>query len=210
MRAKFVPAFLSLLLAALCLSACRVVVDTRIDANGSGELRNSIVFSAEEKANFEASPENTGRSICDNLKQGGQADTEFLEEIHDGESFCTTMRSFANLSELQGYYQRLGNVTVNQLKKGLSNFVFDIQVDLTPRDGNEAAPSEWRLTLPGEIGTNNAESIEGQTLTWHIEPGAVAILHAESSVPINPWIWVGAGFAAALGIVSFYLIRKSR
>jgi phosphatidylinositol mannoside-binding LppM-like protein len=210
MRSKFVPAFLSLLLAVLYLSACRVVVETRIDQNGSGELRNSVVFSAEEKANFEASPENAGRSICDNLKQGAQVDTEFLEEIRDGETFCTTKRLFAGLSELQGYYQRLGNVRVNELKKGLSNFVFDIQVDLQPRDGNEVAPSEWRLTLPGEIGTNNAESIDGQTLIWNVDPGEVAILHAESSVPINAWIWVGAGLAAALGIVSIYLVRRSR
>src|SRR6185503_19150412 len=40
--------------AALILSACRAVVDTKISDNGSGELRSSVIFSAEEKANFES------------------------------------------------------------------------------------------------------------------------------------------------------------
>ena len=208
MRPRFVHSFFSLAFIVFCLSACRVVVETKINENGSGELHNSVVFSAEEKANFDGSPENAGKSVCDNLKQGDQADTEFLEEILNGETYCTTKRSFANLNELRGYYKRLGNVTVNELKKGLSNFVFDVQVDLTPKDGNEAAPSEWRLTLPGKIGNNNADSVNDQTLIWNVEPGEVAILHAESTVPINPWIWVGAAFVLALGMASILLIRK--
>lgn len=208
MRSKFMRAFL--FLAACFLSACRVVVETTIHENGSGALHNSVVFSAEEKDNFDASPENAGKSICDNLKQGEQADKEFLEEIRIGETYCTSMRSFANLNELQGYYERLGKVTVIELKKGLNHFIFDIQVDLTPKDGNAAASNTWRLTLPGKIGNNNAESIEGHTLTWNIEPGEVAILHAESSVPINPWIWVVMGLTIALGMVSIFLIRHRR
>ena len=194
--------------AALILSACRVVVDTKISDNGSGELRSSVVFSAEEKANFEESPENAGKSVCDNLREGSQADTEFMEEVRGDETFCTTVRSFANLNELRGFYEAMGNVTVNELKIELIKLTFDVQLDLTPKGDNKPAANEWRLTLPGEIGNNNAESIEGQTLIWKIEPGEVATLHAESSVSINPLIWVMIGLAVLLGVVSILLIRQ--
>ena len=199
---------LSLVIPALLLSACRLVVDTKLNDNGSGELRNSVVFSAGEKANFEQSPENAGISVCDNLKEGAQADTEFVEEARGDETFCTTVRSFTNLNELRGFYERMGNVTVNELKIELIKVTFDVQVDLTPKGDNKPAANEWRLTLPGEIGDHNAESIEGQTLIWKIEPGEVATLHAESSVSINPWIWVMIGLAVLLGVVSILLIRR--
>jgi len=194
--------------AALILSACRVVVDTTINDNGSGELRSSFVFSGEEKANFEGSPENAGKSVCDNLKQGAQAGTEFVEELRGNETFCTTVRSFANLNELRGFYESMGNVTVKRLKMGFGKFIFDVQVDLTPKNGNEPVPMEWGLKIPGAIGNNNSDAIEGQTLTWNIEPGEIATLHAESSVSIDPSIWVMIGLVLLLGLVSFLLIRR--
>lgn len=194
--------------AALILSACRVVVDTNINDNGSGELRSSVVFSAEEKADFEGSPENVGKSVCDNLKRDAQADTEFVEELRGDETFCTTVRSFANINELRGFYEGMGNVAVNELKIELIKLTFDVQLDLTPKDDTRPAAHEWRLTLPGEIGNNNAESMEGQTLIWKIEPGEVATLHAESSVGINPWTWVMRGLAVILGVVLILLLRR--
>ena len=212
MKPKFILALLSLAFTALFLSSCRVVVETEINQDSSGFLRSSVVFSAEEKANFEASPENAGKSLCDNLKQGVEADAEFVQELHDGETFCTTVRSFASLDELQGYYTRMGNVKVNELKMGFGQFVFDMQVDLTPKDGNEPAANEWRLTVPGEIGKNNADAIdEGQTLIWKIEPGLTRILHAESSVGLSAITLMVIGAALLfLGIVFGVLFSRIR
>ena len=196
-------ALLSLAFTALFLPSCRVLVETEIKPGGSGILRSSVVFSAEERANFESSPENAGKSLCDNLKQGVEADAEFVQEFHDGETFCTTVRSFATLDELQGYYTRMGNVKVNELKMGFGEFVFDVHLDLTTRDGNEPAASEWRLTVPGEIGNNNANVIEDQTLIWKIEPGLIRTLHAESSVGLDAKTF--ALIAAALLIVGIVI-----
>lgn len=173
-----------LILVAFTLSACRVVVETKVNDDGSGELRSSVVFSAEEKKNFESAPNNSGKSICDNLK-GAPADATFLQEARGEETYCTTVRSFDTVHELRDFYARMANVTVNELSLGLGKFVFDVQVDLTPKNGNEAAPQEWRLTIPGEVGDNNADGIEGQTLTWNIQPGQVRVLHAESAVGLN-------------------------
>jgi len=102
----------------------------------------------------------------------------------------------------------MGNITVNELKVELIKLTFDVQVDVTPKGDTKPAAHEWRLTLPGEIGDHNAESIEGQTLIWKIEPGEVATLHAESSMRINPLIWAMIGLALLLGVVSILLLRR--
>lgn len=200
-----------LIFVALALSACRVVVDTKVHKDGSGELQTSIVFSAEEKQNFESSAGNAGKSICDNLKKDAPPESTFLQqEGGNGETYCTTVRSFSTVKKLQGLYAGMGNVTVNELKFGSGRFVVDVQVDLTPRNGNEAAPLEWRLTLPGEIGNNNADMSEGSTLIWNIKPGEVRSLHAESKVGPDPLTWVIIGGAIILlGFVIAVIFARS-
>lgn len=202
---------LFLALTALLLSSCRVVVETEIRPGGSGELRSSVVFSAEEQANFEASAGNEGKGICDSLRQGSQVEAEFVEEVRDGETFCTTIRSFDSLRELRGYYGTMGNVQVNELRMALGEFIFDLQLDLTSKDENEPAATEWRLTIPGEIGDHNADAVEGQTLIWAIQPGQVKTLRAESRVGLQrtELALIGAGLLL-LGIGVGVLLSRRR
>jgi len=200
---------LVLIIAAMALSSCRSVVDTRLEEDGSGELRTSIVFSAEEKQNFDSAPGNSGKKICDNLKANSPPQTEFVEEAKGDETYCTTLHSFNTLQQLRALYEGMANVTVNDLSMFLGNFEFNIQVDLTSQDGNEAAPSEWRLTLPGEIGENNADVIDSHTLVWSIEPGEVRTLEAESTMEPGPLaqIIVG-GLIVLIGIIfAVWLVR---
>jgi hypothetical protein len=104
----------------------------------------------------------------------------------------------------------MGNVTVNVLKLESGNFLFDVQVDLQPKNGNEAAAHEWRLILPGEIGNNNADMREGSTLIWNIQPGQVRSLHAESKVGTDPLIWTIIGGAIILsGVVIVVLFARN-
>ena len=105
----------------------------------------------------------------------------------------------------------MGNVTVNEVKMRFGQFIFDVQIDLTPRDGNEPASSEWRLSVPGEIGNNNADVIEGQTLVWDIEPGSIRTLHAESAVPLDRMtlLFIG-GVILFLGIAVGALFSRIR
>ena len=199
---------LVLIVVAVALSSCRAVVDTRVEKNGSGELRTSIVFSAEEKQNFDGAPGNAGKNICDNLKGNAPPETVFMEEVKGDETYCTTLHSFHTLKQLRDLYEGMVNVTVNDLRMVLGNFVFNIQVDLTSEE-NEAAPSEWRLTLPGEIGHNNADRIENNTLVWNIEPGEVRTLEAESAV--GPGLLtqtVIGGLIVLVGIV--FAVRLAR
>jgi hypothetical protein len=198
-------------LVVVTLSACRVVVDTTVNKDGSGELRTSIVFSPEEKQNFESSPGNTGKGICDNLKKDVPPESTFFqEEKGNGETYCTTIRSFRTVKQLNDYYAGMGNVRVNELKLGSGTFVFDVQVNLTATDGNEASAHEWRLTIPGEIGSNNADVIENNTLIWNIEPGETRTLQAESAVGprVLTQVLVG-GLLVLLGMIfAVWLARK--
>jgi hypothetical protein len=193
---------LMLIILAVALSSCRSVVDTKVEGDGSGELRTSVVFSAGEKQDFDRAPGNSGKKIFDNLKANSPRQTEFVEEAKGDETYCTTVHSFNTLQQLHDLYEGMANVTVNDLRMSLGRFVFNIQVDLTSQDGKEAAPSEWRLTLPGELGDNNADVMAGTTLIWSIEPGEVRTLEAESAVEpgLSAQIVVG-GLIVLVGII---------
>lgn len=221
MKTKIRSLFL-LMIAALLLTACRIVVDTNVKPDGSGELRSAVVFSAQEKENFAQKPENQSKSICDNLGKDVPADARFAEEIRDGETYCTTERSFNNLAELRKFYAGMGQVTVNTLQFELGKFTFDVDVDLTNNKEGEGLVNEWQLTLPGVIGSQNADRVEGQTLVWVIQPGKKGHLHAESEVGMNPatlgapgaliLVAVGSILVLALAgvVLAFLLLRRNR
>jgi len=211
--------FLELAAAAWLLSACRIVVDTTVNPDGSGELRTAVVYTAEEQENFAKTPGNESKSICDNLKQDAPAGAAFTEEAHGEEAYCVTTRRFANLRELRQFYAAMNNVTVNELQFELGRLTFDVDVDLTEADEGEGIANEWRLTLPGALGQHNADQIEGQTLIWVVSPGQKASLHAESSVGLGLTTLgpVGAvilacvcGLGAAGGAGMLWLLRWRR
>jgi len=195
------PLFLILSVGMLFLSACRTVVETKIEMDGSGELRSAVVFSAEETASFSQTPGNEGKGICDDLKDDVPLDATFTEEERGGETFCTTLRTFSGLAELRELYGRMGNVTVNELSLGLGRFVFDVNVDLSGEEsqaeGAEGEPieTEWRLTVPGTLEMHNGDQTEGKTAIWTLTPGEMNNLHAESSVPLD------LGTLALIGLI---------
>lgn len=204
---------------ALLLSGCRIIVATQVNADGSGELRNQVVYSAEETENFAQAPGNEGKSICDNLNEDPPAGvTEFVEEQRGDETYCTSTQSFDNLSQLRSKYDLMQNVTVNQLEMTWGRFVFDVDVD-TPAAGpnDHPVPTEWHLTVPGTVEENNAERVEGQTLIWTMTPGQTTAMHAEStgSFGYNTPVIIGAVILAlllALGIAGglIALIARQR
>jgi len=216
---------LLLLLAAttLLLAACRVVVDTNIASDGSGELRTSIVYTAEEKQDFEQKPESEGKSICDGAKEGVPAGATFVEEVHDGETYCVTERHFNNLAELRNFYSSMDRVTVNTLEFEPDRFVLDIDVDQTDNGDGQGLDNEWRLTLPGNLVAHNATRVEGQTLVWEISAGQESNIRAETQVQAPPAssslgmaeillvLAVGVIIVLALvGVVLIILLLRSR
>jgi hypothetical protein len=207
--------------AALLLSGCRIVIDTRVDADGSGEVRSAVVFTAEEVQGFAQTPGNESKSVCDSLRRDLPPETAFAEEEREGETYCVTTQPFGDLRELRRLYAEMSNVTVNELEMGFGRFVFDVDVDLSEAgpDQEEPVANEWRLTVPGALGANNADRVEGQTLIWTVAPGERANLHAESSVGLDPATLGVAGGAALIclcaaaalgGGIGFFMGRRPK
>jgi hypothetical protein len=219
MRTK-IRSLLLLSIVTLFLAACRIVVNTEVKSDGSGQLRTAVVYTAKEKEDFTQKPENKSKSICDGTKKGVPADATFVEEIHDGETYCITERAFNNLDELRKFYANMGQVRVNTLQFELGKFTLDVDVDLTADNNGGGPVNEWHLTLPGEIGVQNADRVEGQTLVWVIQPNQKAHLHAESAVALSPatlgatgnlvLIVVVAGVLALVLLVSLIAVLLSR
>jgi hypothetical protein len=205
MKTKLRSALL-LVAAALLLTACRVVVETTIASDGSGELRSAVVFSAQEQAAFAQKPENTSKSICDSLRKDVPADATFAEETRGDETFCITTRTFSSLDKLRKLYTGMSQVTVNQLQFELGKFTLDVDVDLSNPDDAKGAAQEWQLTPPGTIGTNNADRVEGQTLIWAVAPGGKTHLHAESDAGLNPATLGSTGFLILVAILAVLLL----
>jgi hypothetical protein len=202
----------------LILSACRVVIDTKINPDGSGVLRNAVVYSAEEQQNFEQTPGNESASICDDLLSDMPAGATFSEEQYGGEIYCVTTRSFADLQELRQLYAQMDSVSVRELQFELGRLTVDIDVDLTQDGETQKIAQEWRLTLPGTIETHNADRVDSQTLIWAVPPGQRVKLHAETRVGVRlqtlgptGMVVLASGIGClviALGAGAFYRSRR--
>jgi hypothetical protein len=174
-----------ILILALSLSGCKIVVATKINPDGSGELRNQILYTAEESQSFAQTPGNEGKSLCDSLNDGLPAGTKgkFVEEKNGDETLCVAAQTFDSLDELRVQYGLMENVTVHRLDMAWGRFVFDVQVDTpeTDSNGQPPAPTEWHLTVPGTLQANNAERVEDQVLKWTMTPGERTRMQAESA-----------------------------
>jgi hypothetical protein len=191
------------------------VVETTIDADGSGELRTAIVYSAEDLANFHGAPGNAGKSLCDQHRQDAPPGSTVSEEEHEGETFCATSRTFANLRELRDLYGRIGGVSVEEMTFNWGVLTLAIEVDVPQGDGGESSGTEWRISMPGDLRAHNAERVDGSTLVWVIEPGEAELLQAESSVGLGPatlgpsgWLALLLLLAAVAGVLTIVVVRR--
>lgn len=96
----------------------------------------------------------------------------------------------------------------------------DLRVDGEPVDrlaSGDDAPLGVRVTatLPGPVVEADADDIDGQTLTWHGQPGEVREIHAVAERPAvseRAWMVGGgvAGAALAAAVVLVILVRRWR
>ena len=216
--------FTGLVAALLLLAACKVNVGTSVDANGSGETRTEIGFTAEEKQSILQLSGGNAENLCDTLQSEGQAlppDAAFTQEERGDETYCVTSRPFDDLDGLKRLYGEMDGVSINELSLVKGKFVYDVDVDFSGAQdtGALALSIEWRLTVPGSAGTNNADEVEGKTLIWHMTSGRKINLHAESSSGLlnfdSSMLWIVAGallcclclVVIAGGAIAFFVLR---
>jgi len=173
-------------LAALLLNACTIQIATVIKDDGSGSYGFEMGFNQEDQdalAGFDTSPD----AFCQEMQSGGdlpQGATITTEE-RGGEIYCVMQAPFTNLAELRTLYVDGDGVTVNTLEIANGALTYDIDVNMTSGDTGGIDPGAinmaWKVTVPGTVGNNNADSVEGNTLTWTLTPGQNRNIHVESS-----------------------------
>lgn len=171
----------------LVLAGChKLEAITKVEPNGSGELRMGVGFSAEERENMEKQGGNP-QDFC-NASQTAPKVT-VTEEKRGDETWCITTTQFKDLEELRSLYEQSKGLRVNRLEIIDGKFYFDVDVDTLSDDSDFSVFKEitWSVVLPGapiEHNADHADPADGNTLTWAVTPQSENIsLRAESDVP---------------------------
>ena len=197
---------LLLIFGVLLLTGChKVEATTRIEPNGSGELRMGVGFSAEERANMEKQNSNP-KDFCNTSQT--PANVTVIEEQRGDETWCITTTQFKNLEELSSLYKQREGVKINRLEISDGKFYYDVNIDTLSEDSSFSALTTiaWSVVLPGALIDHNADRVDGNTLTWTPAPKSGIIrLYAESEVPRSGFNFpaCGGAFIIVIGGVFF-------
>ena len=196
---------------ALVLAGChKLEATTKIEPNGSGELRMGVGFSAEERANMEKQNSNP-QDFCNTSQT--PANIAVTEEQRGDETWCITTTQFKNLEDLRGLYEQRKGIAINRLEISDGKFYYEVDVDTLSEDSSFSALTDirWSLLLPGTPISHNANQVDGNTLTWTPTPkSGIVNLQAESEVP-RGFNFPPCGAALmGLGLVLIHLDRRGR
>lgn len=226
MRSKWIA--YGLLAAGLLLVAgCKVNALTTVKSDGSGEFRAEMGFTPDEVAQLGQMSSGGSQDICNTAEQSGQSlppGTTFKQEQRGNETWCVAAAPFASIDELQKIYADMSGVTVQQLDIKDGKLTYDVSLDLS-QEGSSPVPVQatWQLTVPGAIGANNADKVDGSTLIWNLTPGNTVELKAESglgglSLPFSVpgWLYAVAGGCLCLvvliviAVIVIVLVRRRK
>jgi len=208
-------------LATLLLAGCEMLINTSVKADGSGILTVEFGYTAREERLIvtEGIGEDSSSSLCELFKEDPGIDLleEFnatiTEERRGSQTWCVTRISFANLDELAYIYPQTDNAEAQTLDinaDGEFTYLVNIHNMEGAKDEYEALgipyTITWKLTVPGAVGENNADKVNGRTLTWDLELEQDYSLYAES-FPSNstPWLILG-GVGLCLCLLALVII----
>jgi hypothetical protein len=192
----------------LLLAGChKLEVTTRVDLDGSGEVRMGAGFSAEERANMEKQGSNPN-DFC-NVAQS-PPNVTVIEQQRGEETWCINLTKFNDLEELRSLYEQRRGITINRLEIRDGKFYYDVDLDTLSEESSYSALTEitWLLVVPGALIEHNADQVDGNTLTWKPAPKSGIIrLYAESEVPRGKFNFpaCGGAFIVVIGGVFFHL-----
>ena len=185
---------LVLMLGAILITGChKLEATTKIEPNGSGELRTGVGFSAEEWANVEKQ-NNNAQDFCNTAQTFEEVTV--VEERRGDETWCITITKFKDLEELRRLYEQSQGIRINRLEIVDGKFYFDIDLDTLSETSDFSVPTNitWSVVLPGAPIEHNADSADGNTLTWTVDPENENInLRAESEVPNTGFTFPACG-----------------
>lgn len=190
---------LLLIFGILLLAGChKLEATTRVEPDGSGELRMGGGFSPEERANMEKQGSNP-QDFC-NVAQA-PPNVTVIEEQRGEEIWCINVTQFDDLEELRSLYEQRRGITINRLEISDGKLYYDVDLDTSSEESNFSALTEitWSVVVPGALIDHNADQVDGNTLTWRPAPKSGIIrLRAQSEVPRS-------GFILLLGITALLI-----
>jgi hypothetical protein len=201
-----------LVIGAFVLAGChKLEVTTKIEPNGSGELRMGVGFSAEERANMEKQNSNP-QDFCNTSQT--PPNVTVTEERRGDETWCTTTTRFKNLEQLRSLYEQRKGIKINRLEISKGKFYYDVDIDTLSADSSFSAPTDitWSVVLPGTPIEHNADQADENTLIWTPTPKSGIInMRAESEVPRSGFNFPPCGAAfIGLSIGIIHLHRRGR
>jgi hypothetical protein len=200
-----------MLLMLILLAGCTVEYNTKVNGNQSGALSMAVGFSADEVKALAAQSTTTSGSVCDQMFKDSStklpANTTTRKEMKGTETWCYVDLKFTDLLELKKFYQD-ENATVNRLEVVNGIFFYDVSMDMGSADSSIPTgyplTFTWKLTLPGAVKSNNADLVNGNTLSWNLGSATgVVDMTAESSTNGSTpgWIWWVVGSLCCLCLV---------
>ncbi len=198
------------LLLALALSACNLNFNTNVQANGSGNLRVEIGYTAEELEDWWDEPV-SAMAFCEDIWY----EERIAEDLPPGATlrverrgaqiWCLVDVPFSNLRQLKDVYEDVLSMDVDRLEIVNETFYCDLTWDLEGLQDQSSYPIEavFRLTTPGAVSVTNADARAGRTLTWRLDENGRNIILATSSTQPSEWVWwlVGALCCLCLGVL---------
>jgi hypothetical protein len=182
-------------------------VTTAIQSNGSGNVKVEAILSVDLVAFLDSGPTRfSGEEFCSTTESSQSLFKYALTTENNGVQ-CTAVVSFDDLQELENIMEDEGlGVSIQQLEIRSGRLYYNVKINTS---GTQSSPyytfhNYWALILPGTPGENNADTVDGNTLTWDLSNSSGwTSMTVESSIG-------GGGFlgmdSSTLAIVAFLMI----
>jgi hypothetical protein len=184
------PLWITIIAAAIALSACTISITTKINPDGSGEYGFIFKFTKAE-VDLLSSYGLDSETICSDIQSQGESIPQgytIEQEQHGDETWCVSGYKFSTLEELKVSFSGEG-FTINTLELTDDKFTFDATAKLNSADTGELpfpVTMEFLLTAPGPITDHNADKVEGFTAMWELELDQSTYMHLESNAKPGP------------------------
>lgn len=178
-----------LMVLGLLLSACTITSHTTVKDTGAGTLAYEVGLDKNDLQTLAGLGE-TPEEFCDSLNsEGGLPVGSKIQKEQRGDTyFCIVTTPFTSLQALRDSYGTKG-VTIRQMDLIDGHFVYDLTIAgaaLLSSDNSQFSNFQptlnWQVTAPGTIGANNADKVDGNTLTWVITTSGPQEIRVESTV----------------------------
>jgi hypothetical protein len=207
----------------LLLAACNVNLATEVNADGSGQMRTEIGLTQADKDSLASMSGGEVTDWCTQITSSSELPQgmQFTQEERGDETWCIATMPFSSLEELRSLYADSSGISVDRLEMVGGRFYYDLTLDNSSSGaGMFGINMTWQLQAPGTVGDNNADTVDGRTLTWHLTSGGSSRLQAESAVggAISPTLIAaifGLGCLCLVGVVVIVvvvilLVRRSK